>query len=82
MADGLDDGGHRGDPKWQPGDITALLGNPFYAINIHPVLAEPHEPIFTEDEWVEVNVRLVDDLGAETYLRNLLMVLRGETLIG
>ena len=40
---------------WTPGDLRALLGNPFYAINIDPQLAEPHEPLVSEDEWIAAN---------------------------
>lgn len=68
-AGGMDD--------WTPGDISAMLGNPFYAINIDPTLAEPHEPLIPEDLWVEANVRQIEELGAESYLRNLLSILKG-----
>ena len=63
--------------EWTPGDLSALLGNPFYAINIDPELAEPHEPLIGEDEWIAANVRQVEELGAEAYLRNLLSILKG-----
>jgi hypothetical protein len=63
--------------EWTPGDVSALLGNPFYAINIDPQLAEPHEPLVSEDDWIAANVRQVEELGAEAYLRNLLSILKG-----
>ena len=62
---------------WTPGDLRALLGNPFYAINIDPQLAEPHEPLVSEDEWIAANARQVEELGPEAYLRNLLSILKG-----
>jgi hypothetical protein len=62
---------------WSPGDLNALIGNPFYAIEIDPVLAEPHEPLVSEDEWVAANVSSIEELGAEPYLRNLLSILKG-----
>lgn len=62
---------------WTPGDVNAMLGNPFYAINIDPTLAEPHEPLVSEDLWVEANVRQIEELGAEPYLHNLLSILKG-----
>lgn len=54
-----------------------MLGNPFYAIEIDPALAEPHEPLVSEDQWIEANVKMIGDLGPEPYLRNLLSVLKG-----
>jgi hypothetical protein len=63
--------------KWTPGDVTAMIANPFYAINIDEGLAVPHEPLISEDDWIMANVRLIGELGAEAYLRNLLSVLKG-----
>lgn len=62
---------------WTPGDVAALNTNPFYAINIDPMLAEPHEPLISEDEWIAANMREIEEQGAEAYLRNLLSVLKG-----
>ncbi|HEU0131234.1 MAG TPA: hypothetical protein VFQ85_09625 [Mycobacteriales bacterium] len=62
---------------WTPADVNALLANPFYAIEIDPALAVPHPPLMDEDRWVAANVRLVEELGPEAYLRNLLSILRG-----
>jgi hypothetical protein len=61
----------------EPGDLAALLSNPFYAIQIDPMLAEPHEPIVDEETWIKANVQSIEELGPETYLRNLLSVLKG-----
>jgi hypothetical protein len=58
--------------------VSALLGNPFYAINIDPTLAEPHELLVSEDEWVATNAKQIEDLGPEAYLRNLLSILKGD----
>ncbi len=65
------------DEEWTPGDISAMLGNPFYAINIDPMLAEPHETTISEDLWLEANVKQIEELGSEVYLRNLLSILKG-----
>jgi hypothetical protein len=62
---------------WTPGDINAVIVNPFYAIEIHPALAEPHEPMIDEETWITANVKVIDEQGAEAYLRNLLSVLKG-----
>ncbi len=63
--------------EWTPGDVTSMIANPFYAINIDEGLAVSHEPLISEGDWITANVRLVEELGAEAYLRNLLSVLKG-----
>ncbi len=42
-----------------------MSANAFYAIKIDEELAVPHEPFISEDDWVEANVRLIDELSAE-----------------
>ncbi|HUJ34192.1 MAG TPA: hypothetical protein VLW51_03210 [Solirubrobacteraceae bacterium] len=64
-------------PDWTPADINSIVANPFYAISIAPVLAEPHPPFIGEEEWIAANVKLIEDLGPEAYLRNLLSILKG-----
>jgi hypothetical protein len=63
--------------EWTPGDANAMLGNPFYAIQISPVLAEPHEPLVSEEDWVAANTAVIEEIGPEAYLRNLLSILKG-----
>ena len=58
-------------------DVSGLIGNPFYAINIDPVLAQPHELLISEDQWIAANVKQIQDLGPEAYLRSLLSILKG-----
>lgn len=70
-------GGMSDDDEWNPGDVTSMIANPFYAINIDEGLAVPHEPLIGEDDWVKANLRLIEELGPEPYLRNLLSVLKG-----
>jgi hypothetical protein len=63
--------------QWTPGDVASMIANPFYAVNIDEGLVLPHKPLISEDDWVKANVRLIEELGAEAYLRNLLSVLKG-----
>jgi len=65
------------DHSWTSGDITGMIANPFYAITIDEGLTLPHEPMISEDDWIEANVNLINELGPEPYLRNLLSVLKG-----
>lgn len=56
---------------------TSMITNPFYAINIEPALAADHELMISEDQWVRANIQLINELGPEAYLRNLLSILKG-----
>ncbi|MET9757476.1 hypothetical protein ABZ016_00225 [Streptomyces sp. NPDC006372] len=66
------------DGRWTPEQVAGMLINPFNAIEIHPSLAAPHEPVLSEDEWVRVGVRLIEESGAEFALRALLRNLKGD----
>lgn len=58
-------------------DITAMLINPIYAVSIDPDLVGSHEPLVSKERWIEANEKLIDEIGAETWLRRLLAVLEG-----
>jgi hypothetical protein len=59
-------------------DVTAMLINPIYAVSIAPDLAGSHEPIVSKERWIEANEKLIDEIGAERWLRRLLAVLEGD----
>ena len=51
MNEGPDYGGGMSDDvQWTPGDVTSMIANPFYAINIDEGLVLPHEPLISEDD--------------------------------
>jgi len=64
--------------EWTEDDVRRVTMNPFYAITVAPIFCEPHETIVSEDQWVAANVRLIEEEGAEAYLRRLLDLLKGE----
>ncbi|CAL9404773.1 hypothetical protein SUDANB58_01521 [Streptomyces sp. enrichment culture] len=66
------------DGKWSPELVMGALVNPFNAIEIHPSLAVPHEPLVSEDDWVRMMVKQIEEQGAEHTLRVLLHVLKGD----
>ncbi|MFF0819353.1 hypothetical protein ACFYUR_03075 [Micromonospora haikouensis] len=66
------------DGKWTPELVMGMLINPVSAIEIHPSLAAPHEPLITEDQWVHAMRRLIEEQGAEHTLRLLLHTLKGD----
>lgn len=66
------------DGQWTAEQIAGILINPYTAIEIHPSLAGPHEPMISEDDWVRAGVRLIEEHGAEFALRALLRTLKGD----
>lgn len=63
-------------------DTVNMLINPYYAINISPDLVGEHEPLVTQDQWVQANLRLLDEIGAREWLEHLLAVLQGGYPVG
>jgi SEC-C motif-containing protein len=53
------------------------VADPLEAVKLDPVLTEAHEPIVDEVTWLMGNVSVIEDEGAEPYLRNLLFTLAG-----
>lgn len=66
------------DSSTNVGPTTAILMNPYYAITFSPGLFGEHPSLTSEEQWVKANSRLIDELGAEAYLRQLLAVLKGD----
>ncbi len=56
-------------------NASDILINPFYAINISPILSDEHEPMTTKGMWVKANLKLIDEIGKEEWLNRLLHVL-------
>lgn len=52
--------------------------NPYNAINIDPSMTLEHPPAFPKEQWVKANSNLLAQLGAETWLKELLNVLEGD----
>jgi hypothetical protein len=67
-----------GEDGWTSAEVAGIIANPFSAITFDPGLFGEHEAIVDEETWVQVNVGLVEELGAEAYLRNLLVILKGD----
>ncbi len=55
--------------------IKEVIINPYYAITIAPMLATDHDPMISKEQWVQANMRLIEELGAEAWLKQLLEVL-------
>ena len=50
-------------------DAMHALINPYYAINISPDLAGEHEPLVAQDQWIQANLKLLDEIGARKVAR-------------
>lgn len=56
-------------------ELREMLINPFYAIQFAPVLTEDHKPLTSKETWIKANAKLIDEIGKEVWLANLLRVL-------
>jgi hypothetical protein len=59
-------------------EVRRITLNPFYATEIAPMLAEPHDPMATEEQWIAANTKLIEEMGTEAWLREFLAVLKGD----
>jgi hypothetical protein len=56
--------------KWSAEDVAKVISNPVYTgVGQYP-------RVIDDDTWVAANKRMVEEMGAEAYLRRLLAVLR------
>jgi hypothetical protein len=60
------------------GNTLHELVNPYLAINIDPMFAVEHPPVWSKEQWIQGNVTLIPQLGTEQWLRLLLNVLEGD----
>jgi hypothetical protein len=63
--------------KWEASDVTRLLANPFYCINISPSMAVSHPILISEDMWISTAEKLIERAGARAFLIHLLENLKG-----
>jgi len=66
--------------KMTPEHIQGILMNPFYAIQVVPEFVEEHPLPMSEVEWAKANAALIQDIGAEKWLTDLLDVLQGNAV--
>ena len=56
-------------------ELEEMFANPFYAVNILPALCAEHEPMVSKETWIKTNARMIDEIGKEEWLKQLLTVL-------
>lgn len=59
-------------------NLEDMLSNPFYAITVAKPFSEDHEPLVSEEDWIKANAKLIEEIGAEEWLRLLLNKLRAK----
>ena len=60
-------------------DIRKMVCNPVYCLDrVAPWIAEPPGPVVPVEHWVAAGAKLIEEIGAEAYLRLLIQNLRGE----
>ena len=60
-------------------EIRKILCNPVYCLDqIAPWIAEPPGPVVPVEQWVAAGAKLIEEIGAEAFLRQLIQNLRGE----
>ena len=62
-------------PSFTEDNLQRIIINPYYAITVAPQLTEEHEPPLDETEWVRANASLMEGMGGERWLKQLLDVL-------
>lgn len=62
--------------RWEPGDVAAVIANPFYAIEIHKSFGRSHEHVLSEARWIASNERAVGEVGARQWLAKLMLALK------
>lgn len=65
-------------PHFTEDNLRRIVTNPFYAITVAPQLIVEHVPSMDENEWVRTNAALIGEMGAASWLRQLLDVLEGK----
>jgi len=65
-------------PHFTEDSLRRIIINPFYAITVAPQLTEEHTPAMDEPEWVRTNATLIGEMGAASWLGQLLDMLENK----
>lgn len=65
-------------PHFTEDSLRRIIINPFYAITVAPQLTEEHEPAMDETAWVRTNATLIGEMGAASWLRQLLDIMENK----
>lgn len=63
---------------WQEDDLKRIFINPFSSFLVASPLIEEHESQMSTDEWIKANKRLIESIGPESWLRQVVSALEGK----
>jgi hypothetical protein len=63
---------------WREDDLKRMLINPFSSFLVASALVEEHELLVSTNEWISANKTLMESLGAEVWLRQVVSALEGK----
>jgi hypothetical protein len=63
-------------------ELIRIMTNPFYCIEIDEFLTSKHKTLVSEEDWIKVASSLIEEYGAEFFLKNLLENLKGNFIQG
>lgn len=66
--------------EFSENDLKQMFVNPYYAININPKLVTEHEPMVSEETWVNANANVINEIGVQEWLRLLLQELKSDQI--
>ena len=64
----MSNGNGKSNPEWDEDDVRAVLLNPIHTMG--------SEPTISDNEWLDAQKKLVDELGLDSYLEQLLTVVQ------
>ena len=66
------------DKRFTEEELSKVLANPFYCLrSVHPIFAQDHDTLVSEEQWVKASANLIREIGAEKFLGLLLENLKG-----
>jgi hypothetical protein len=55
-----------------------IFANPFYCLEkIDSIFVAKHIPLVSEEDWIKAGVKIIEEIGAEKYLKLVLDNLKG-----
>ena len=66
---------------WQEDDLKRIFINPFSSLLVASALVEEHELLVSTEEWINANNRLIESLGTETWLQQVVTALEGKEVL-
>lgn len=62
-------------------ELRKILANPFYAVEIHPALFDEHEPLISEEVWIEAALTMIEEEGPKVFIHALIEALKDPVLV-